>query len=323
MKSKDITVAVVCFNEIQNIGKCLDSLLSQSIEPYQILVIDNGSTDGTVEVIRRYEKENPVIKMLTNPIIGIARSRNIAVGKCLTKLLAFTDADTYASKDWLKKLQDGFTKYRKTIPHLVAVGGSNVPTEQLLALYLDSFLGTGTSIQGRIYPTDRLVSHIPCVNVLYDLQAVRLVNGFDESLGNIIEDEDLTLRLCQHHYQFMYIHDAFVNHAINPNWGLWLHKMFLYGVGRSIFVIKHPETISLKFIMPILLIITTGAYLHAPWITYAFWFPYIFGVLISSVWIGYKRSKPLFILPLFCLYPLSHLYYGLGEIFGLLFGLIP
>ncbi len=310
-----ITVAVVCLNEEKNIAACLGSLLHQSYPKsrYEILVIDNSSTDATLKIIKTIQKRSKLIRLVTNPRPGIAASRNSAVSHAAGQLLAFTDADCIAPPHWLAHLVKGFITYHLKDPQVVAVGGGNHPPGhtafgQSLGLMLNSFIGSRGSVQGRCFAKDRYVPHLPCVNVMFKKSVIRQVKGFDDNLGNIIEDEDLTYRLTQKGYHFVYLADTSVVHKVAHSYRSWAKKMFTYGKGRIWFLSKYPEKWHLFFLIPLLLA------LFSP-ITLFIYLPLIF---IYSLIMSITFHKIRLSLQLTFLYFLTHYFYGFGQIYALL-----
>jgi glycosyltransferase involved in cell wall biosynthesis len=309
-----ITVAVVCFNEEKQIAACLKSLLNQTLVPrlWEILVVDNASTDQTREIINQLQKKSARIRLVINPKRGIAASRNVALQQARGKYLAFTDADCQATKKWLEILYQGYQKMKAKDESLVAVGGPNIPPKttrfyQALGIMLDSFLGSRGSVQARRYVRDRPVSHLSCANVLYEKKPLIKIGGFDESLGSIIEDEDLSYRLAKKGNRFYYIAKAIVIHDQAANYQEWAKKMFIYGKGRMWFLKKYPYRITLVFLLPILLVLTLPIsvllYLSLMW--------------IYSFYIALSKRKPKLTRSIFSILITTHVFYGLGEIYGI------
>ena len=71
-----VTVALICYNQEEYIGAALDSVLAQDYEPLQILVSDDASRDGTVDIVRRYQRAHPdKIELQVHPRnLGISRN---------------------------------------------------------------------------------------------------------------------------------------------------------------------------------------------------------------------------------------------------------
>ena len=307
-----ITVAIVCLNEEKNIADCIGSLVNQNYrQGYEILVVDNNSTDQTRQIVASLQKKHNNIRLVINKKKGIAASRNIAVKESKTNFLAFTDADCVAPKNWLSNLIKGYQKYSAKDEKIVAVGGSNIPPPttdyyRALSIMLDSFLGSRGSVQGRIFPKDRPVSHLPCVNVLFNRGKLIEVGGFDEALGSIIEDEDMTYRLAKKGYKFYYLANSAVIHKMRSNISSWAKNMFTYGKGRAWFIKKHPEKIHPYFLVPVILVLTFPVSLPI----------YLFFMLLYAINISAKKQQSRLFFRVFCLLVTTHLCYGLGEIWG-------
>lgn len=317
MKSEKIkplvTVAVVCYNEEENIVACLESLLNQSFpsQKYEILIVDNGSTDQTQDLVKPYLKGSKGIRWMINWEKGIASSRNMAVAEAKGTLLAFTDADCVVRPDWLEKLVSGFEKYQAQDPRVAAVGGGNYPPgrskfSRALSLVLNTYLGSRGSTQARRYLKNRRVPHLSCSNVLFFKSKIKEIGGFDETLGSIIEDEDLTYRLSRKGYCFYYLARTAVAHNLAKSFKDWAKKMFVYGKGRTWFLARHPEKWSLLFLSPIILVLGFPVLL----------WPYLILISLYSLRLALVNQKPRLWLNLVSLYFATHFFYGLGQIYG-------
>lgn len=92
-----VSVIVPVYNTKDYINKCLDSILNQTIDEMEILVVDDGSTDGTTDIIRDYAEKYPTkIKAFYKPNGGQAQARNLALCHACGEYLGFVDSD-----DWI------------------------------------------------------------------------------------------------------------------------------------------------------------------------------------------------------------------------------
>ncbi|GAH30535.1 unnamed protein product [marine sediment metagenome] len=114
----EATVVIPALNEEKFIGDCLRSLRAQTVPAY-IIVLDNGSTDKTVEIAREYADE-----VLVLPGLSLRDMKQLGVEKAKTPIVVTTDADTVVPPDWLEKLLRHFSD-----PEVVAVGGPVMPLE--------------------------------------------------------------------------------------------------------------------------------------------------------------------------------------------------
>jgi len=98
-----VSVVVPARNERDRIGLLLESLLHQTKPPLEIIVVDNGSTDGTAEVARSYG-----VKVITEPVVGVAWARNTGAAKASGDILVFVDADCVAGDDYIELIMNCF-----------------------------------------------------------------------------------------------------------------------------------------------------------------------------------------------------------------------
>ena len=315
-----VSVVVVCYNAVQTIHRCLVSLLAQDYAAdYELLVVDNGSTDGTLGVIQRLAQEHPRLRYILNPIRGIAVSRNLGWQQARYALVAYTDADCQVPRSWLTLLVSGLQTWSVVRPNLAAVGGSNIPPEEdsrfyrALSLFLNSYLGSHGSVQGMRYPCDQEVPHLPTVNVLYKKSALQQVNGFDAGFYNIGEDRDLSYRLQHAGFIFYYLAKSTVTHRMRSNLRSWFQNMFVYGKGRMWLMRRHPQNLDWILLLPMMLVV---AFLAIPFIRWPACLYLVSMLAYSLLVIGRIRQLGL-VMPLFCLFVGTHLTYGLGQWYGL------
>ena len=104
MKEELLSIIIPTYNEEENIASCLNSLLEQSHQNFEILVVDDGSKDKTKAIVSEIIKENKQIKLLKGEHKGPGTSRNLGAKKSKGKILIFVDADMTFDKDYLKFL---------------------------------------------------------------------------------------------------------------------------------------------------------------------------------------------------------------------------
>jgi glycosyltransferase involved in cell wall biosynthesis len=98
------------FNEADNIEGVLESLEKQSHPPDEIVIVDGGSTDGTLAILQQYAKNSEIpLKVLSQPGANISQGRNAAIEATIHELIAATDAGVKLSSDWLEKLVEPFS----------------------------------------------------------------------------------------------------------------------------------------------------------------------------------------------------------------------
>lgn len=105
--STKISIIVPIYNAAKDIEQCLKSILSQSIpeNEYEIILIDDCSTDQSLEIIKKYQKENKQIKVIEKENnSGVSNSRNLGISKAIGEYITFVDADDYLEPMFLKNM---------------------------------------------------------------------------------------------------------------------------------------------------------------------------------------------------------------------------
>lgn len=215
MIQSTVTVIVVNWNGGAFLDECLMRLKQQSLLPKRILVMDNGSTDGSAE--RAQQIPGVTVRML-GANLGFAVANNRALDECDTDLVALLNPDAFPDADWLMRLVFAAHAY----PH-VAVFGSRQMVYGLPAT-LDG-IGDVYHISGLVWrdghsraqcTTDDVAGEIfsscACA-VLYRRDVLVRAGGFDEDYFCYVEDIDLGFRLRLAGHTCLYIPDAVVHHV--------------------------------------------------------------------------------------------------------------
>lgn len=196
----DVTVIVPAYNSAATIGLCIDSLLDQDYpsERYEIIVVDNNSSDNTSFIVQKYPVRLAFEKGVQSP--GAARNRGIALAK--TELVAFLDSDCVAEQGWLHKLVQPF---RNTT---VGVVGCKILAQTPPSNLVEAFL-VQIRINERNFSSSEPKGFLSGA-VIYRRSALDQVGAFDIFMqGN--EDVDLAWRVQAYGgYQGVYVPEAVV-----------------------------------------------------------------------------------------------------------------
>jgi glycosyltransferase involved in cell wall biosynthesis len=96
-----ISIIIPIHNCEKYIGRCIDSILAQTYQDIEILLLDNGSTDGTLAILQEYERNYPeLIRVDSHENLGLGNNRNLGIELSKGKYLQFIDADDYVSSDY-------------------------------------------------------------------------------------------------------------------------------------------------------------------------------------------------------------------------------
>jgi len=221
-----VSVVVPVYNGVPKIARCLQALFEQTLQPYEVIVVDGHSTDSTVEVAGKFP-----VTVVYEDHGTVGGARQVGVEHARGDYVAFTDADCIPRKNWLENL------VREFDDGIVGVGGGirNVGKglwEESIALALDTFLGSANSVQDRVLKEKRIVKSISGCNSIYRKKDIVAVGGFDIHLS-INEDTELNSRL-QQLGTIIYTPDAIVHHHQERGLGDFARRMQFFGYGRGV-----------------------------------------------------------------------------------------
>jgi glycosyltransferase involved in cell wall biosynthesis len=129
----DISVVVPVYNSQEYLEQCLRALLNQSYprERYEIIMVDNNSSDGSAAILRKHQG----IRLVAEPKQGAYAARNRGVAVCRGKLIAFTDADCAVATDWLQHLVAAFQSQEVKLVQGRRLYAVSSPTLSMLESY--------------------------------------------------------------------------------------------------------------------------------------------------------------------------------------------
>ena len=175
------SIIIPALNEEGRLPQCLDSLAKQSFEDYEIIVVDSGSSDRTVEIAKKHGA-----RVLYEPKLGVSVAKNFGASEAGGDILVFTDADSTYPQDWLKKMVSHFKDKR-----VIAAFGPIKPAERKL-IHVFLFDLTTNAIPHLAAILGFFMAHGP--NQSFRRTAFEKVGGFDERL-RILEDNELPNRI--------------------------------------------------------------------------------------------------------------------------------
>lgn len=228
MENPLVTVIIPVKNASATIQKCVDSVLQSDYKNFELIVVDDGSTDRTPELLARYTG----ITVLRAENRGPSAARNLALSRAQGAFVAFTDADCIVDCVWLGELLKGFNDDK-----VAGVGGiqKSPKDETVFGRRVQEFFQSVELVTGYMQLGSRMrqTSHNPTCNVMYRRSAVAAANGFDESLWPG-EDVELDLRIKRKGYNLVFTPAAVVYHYRCQDLGGFLRMMFRYGLSIGI-----------------------------------------------------------------------------------------
>jgi glycosyltransferase involved in cell wall biosynthesis len=174
----NISICITTFNEEGGIGTLLDSLLSQTKKANEIVIVDGGSKDKTVEIIIHYQKRYGGIKLLKEKCTR-AKGRNLGVEIAKNDIIAITDAGCIAHNNWLENITSPFVHKEVDISAGFYKMTGKSPMQEAMGVFL------GTT------PKNFGINFLPSArSMAFRKSAWEAVGGFPESRENSAEDTD-------------------------------------------------------------------------------------------------------------------------------------
>jgi len=238
-----VSVIIITKNRSDDLNRCLKSLFDQTLKGFEAIVVDGGSTDNTMEIVKRYP-----VRLFVDKTKDLAYVRNLGAKKAKGEVLAFLDDDARADRQWLELAVS--TLQEK--PFLAAVGGPTIiiGKQHMLGLYADSkgsfFLATFRRIYEAVVAENKLfeickffnsgafsigssfewsskitglveVDYLSSCNFAVKRDAFLAFGGFDSIFPITHHDTDFFLRIKEKGLKFIFNPRMIVFHHVNQN----------------------------------------------------------------------------------------------------------
>ena len=224
-----ISVVVATYNAARTLDDCLRSLMKLDYPDYEVIVVNDGSTDGTADIIRRYP-----FRSITTPNRGVSAARNEGLRAATGEIVAYIDSDARADSDWLSYLAATFLE-----SDVVGVGGPNLvpPEDSWVAKCVYRAPGGPTQVM----LDDRSAEHIPGCNMAFRRCALEEIGGFDPIFKKAADDVDICWRLLERGYRIGFSPSAVVWHHRRPSVHAYWRQQVGYGESEALLERKHPH----------------------------------------------------------------------------------
>jgi cellulose synthase/poly-beta-1,6-N-acetylglucosamine synthase-like glycosyltransferase len=199
-----VSVVIPAYNEEKVISRTIDSLLAQQYGgELEIIVVDDGSRDGTYQQARATHGEHPRVRVFTKPNGGKASALNLGIAHALHEIVIALDADTLFARDTVAELVQPLMDQR-----VAAVAGNakvgnriNIVTRWQALEYV-----TSQNLDRRAFSLLDCITVVPGAVGAWRRQVVQEVGGFKED--TLAEDQDLTLAVRRAGYSVAYADGA-------------------------------------------------------------------------------------------------------------------
>lgn len=230
-----VSVVVCNYNGDETLAETLASLVAIDYPDYEVIYVDDGSTDDSLAIARRYQDR---IRIIEQENRGLGVARNVGAEAATGDVVAYIDSDAYADSDWLRYLVLAMESNGAA-----AAGGPNLtpPTDGLMAQLIATCPGNPACVM----TDDVQADHVAGVNMAFRRDALLSIGGFDPIHRKAGDDVDVCWRLLDASHRIAFAPAAIVWHHRRPSIRRYLKQQFGYGEAENQLERKHPERFNL------------------------------------------------------------------------------
>ena len=229
--SHRFSVIVCTRNGRKNIAACLRSIAAMSGDPYETIMVDDGSTDDTSAFV---SKNFPQVHLITIPPSGLSTARNVGAAAATGDIFAFTDDDCEPDLEWIARLDRAFHD-----TEISAAGGPNLPPPARTVE--EAVIRAAPGAPSHVLLDDTRAEHLPGCNIAIRRQAFEKIGGFDPAFRTAGDDVDFCWRLSDAGLAMRFVPGAFVWHWRRPSIRAFLTQQIGYGKAEKLLLEKHPQ----------------------------------------------------------------------------------
>ena len=224
-----VTVAVCTHNGGATLGRCLDGLRALDYPDYEVLVVDDGSTDDSAAIAASFG-----LRVVRTRNRGLSAARNTALELATGEIVAYLDDDAWPDPHWLAYLARAFGRSAHAV-----IGGPNVPPPPRNLVERAVAAAPGGPVH--VLLSDQVAEHVPGCNLAVRREVVRELGGFDPRFRAAGDDVDLCWRIQESGLTVGFEPAAMVWHHRRDSIRGYLRQQRGYGKAEALLERKWPE----------------------------------------------------------------------------------
>jgi glycosyltransferase involved in cell wall biosynthesis len=230
LKLPKMSVVICSYNGASTAESCLRSMMKLRYPDFEVVFVDDGSTDNTQEILARF----PSVINIKQKNMGLSHARNVGMERATGDVVVYTDSDCEADEDWLYYLAVSLVR-----SGYVGMGGPNLIPDE--GSWVADCVGLSPGGPTHVMVDDRTAEHVPGCNMAFYRWALKQVNGFDPQYRKAGDDVDVIWRLQDLGYPIGFSPAAQVWHYRRNTIKAYLKQQRGYGEAEALLKYKHPD----------------------------------------------------------------------------------
>ena len=224
-----VSVVVCAYNAERTMDRCLASLAALNYPDYEVIVVNDGSRDRTLEIAEGYG----FCRIISQPNKGLSVARNVGAEAATGEIVAYTDSDCVADPDWLSYL---IAKMEAS--NLAACGGPNFPPPE--DALVPAVVAVAPGGPTHVLISDEMAEHIAGCNMAFRREVLMRLGGFDPIYRAAGDDVDICWRFQDAGYVIGFSPAAVVWHFRRNTVAAYCNQQRGYGKAEALVYAKHP-----------------------------------------------------------------------------------
>jgi GT2 family glycosyltransferase len=225
-----VSVVVCSYNGARTIRDCLDGLRKLAYPDYEVIVVDDGSTDATAAIAREYP-----VRLISTRNRGLSNARNTGLDAATGEIVAYIDDDAWPDPYWLHYLVAAL----EADDHHGGVGGPNLPPPG--DGWIAECVAHAPGGPAHVLVDDREAEHVPGCNMAFRKRALQAIGGFDPRFRSAGDDVDVCWRIRDAGFSLRFSPSAVVWHHRRNSVRAYWRQQLGYGRAEAMLEQKWPE----------------------------------------------------------------------------------
>ena len=224
-----ISVIVCTCNGSATIKKCLKGISKLDYPNFEVIVVNDGSTDNTAEIVKGFN-----VKLISTTNYGLSSARNTGMYNASGNIIAYIDDDAWPDPHWLQYIAHAYASSNHA-----CIGGPNVSPYE--AGFISTCVANAPGGPVHVLETDEIAEHVPGCNMTFRKDALMKIGGFDPIFRCAGDDVDVCWRIQESGRTIGFHPSALVWHQRRESLKAYWRQQKGYGKAEALLEGKWPE----------------------------------------------------------------------------------